>query len=517
MPYILKVKRKQPGNIVGLFDSRINEPGVPINVENGKATLSPSDQHCMILGATGRGKTRRVLYPGIVMSARAGHSIVAVDSKGELFRHCAEEIRKCGHDIHILNLRNPLCGDRWSPFSLVQRYWDAGDRSRAMTLLKDIAELVMQPVRSERDGFWHMAASDTLIGFAVLLLEKKMPLTFESIHHLVNEFYSYKDRRDDFRQALDPDAYSYRRICTLTSLDTDVTSSCVVSTFNAAVGRFADQQDVCDLLLGGDYDLTDIGRRPTAFFIVLPDETTALHPIASLFIAQSYAELINYADSHEENTLPNRVDYFIDEFGSLSGTDWPAKLTAARSRGIRFVLALQTLDQLAERYSEYGARTITANCRVIEYLGGKDMKVMHLFEELGGYTTGQDGLRTPSLPVEDMAGMEMGQTIILDDTGRPRKGFLPDWEAWGIRMKADLSATRREMATYRLPDISDFFRHHGNGGGHGTDEIDAKTAESLPPEKKLELLDAMFPPPTPEEQLEIERILKAIDEGELPF
>ena len=112
----------------------------------------------------------------------------------------------------------------------------------------------------------------------------------------------------------------------------------------------------------------------------------------------------------------------------------------------------------------------------------------------------------------------MGQTIILDDTGRPRKGFLPDWEAWGIHKKADLSETRREMATYRLPDISDFWRNPGDGGGHGTDEIDVKSVESLPPEKKLELMNAMFPPPTPEEQLEIERILKSIDEGEeLPF
>ena len=509
MPYLITKKTFKEKKTVGMFDPRLHESGIPLDVTGNKVSLSPNDQHAMVLGSSGRGKTRRALYPSVVLSARAGHSLIVLDPKGEIFRSTAEEVRKCGHSIRVLDLRNPDCGDRWSPFTLVQRYWDSGNKARATLLLKDITELATSEIASARDGYWQMAAQDTIIGFALLLLERRKPLTFANIHSLLNAFYSDESARDEFKNNLDRNADSYRRLATLVNLDTPVTMSCVVSETNSAIARYCDQADVRDLLIGGDYDLTDIGRTPTAYYIVVPDESTALHPIAGLLISQSYSELINYADSREENTLPLRVDYVIDEFGSVPMSDWCAKLTAARSRGIRFVLALQTMDQLTARFGEHPARTILSNCRTVEYLGGRDMKLMRLLEALSGHTTDRNGFDHPQLPVEEMSGMEMGQVIILDDSGKPRHGFLPEWSAWKITTKADLTSTRREFLPEEPVTIDEFINDpypNGSSGGNGIDISKFSASE------RVDLLNQLCPPLSEEEQSLLSRVFSQQEE-----
>jgi hypothetical protein len=517
VPYrIMKREAWKPGQMVGLFDQRVPSPGIPLDVHDGKVSVSPMDQHAMIVGSSGRGKTRRAIYPSVILSARAGHSMIIVDPKGEIYRHTATEVRKCGLNVKVLNLREPGCGDRWSPFTLVQQCWNVGNRSRATMLIKDIAEIVTSDIASERDRYWKMAAMDTIVGFALFLLERGTELTFSNIHHLVNQYFSERDLRDTFRGILDHSSDSYRRLTTLTGLDTEVTLSCVVSETNSALARYCDQADVRDLLLGSDSDMTEIGRTPTAYYIVVPDESTAMHPIAGLFISQSYSELIRYADIREENTLPLRVDYVIDEFGSIPGDDWCSKLTAARSRGIRFTLALQTLDQLYARYGEHAAKTILSNCRTVEYMGGRDFKIMRMMEDLSGKRVDQNGYEHPRLSMEQMSGMEMGQVIILDDSGKPRRGNLPDWSAWGITARADLSSTKREIQPEKPISIEDYISDpvSDSSGGNGID------VSRLSPQEKTELLMQLCPPPTAEEQALLNRLFPPAepdDGGEDPI
>ena len=72
--------------------------GIPLDMRDGKVSISAPEHHCLVCGTSGRGKTRRVLYPTAILSARSGHSVIAVDPKGELYRHTANEIRRCGHN-----------------------------------------------------------------------------------------------------------------------------------------------------------------------------------------------------------------------------------------------------------------------------------------------------------------------------------------------------------------------------------------------------------------------------------
>lgn len=447
MAYILNsFSKSKPGHTVGLFDVRVKNPGIPLNVEGKTVSLSDSEQHTMVIGSSGRGKTRRVLYPSVILAARAGRSMIINDPKGEIYRATANEVRRCGHRVKVLNLRNPACGDRWSPLSLVQRYWDSGDHSRAIELLSDIAELVTLCVTTDRDPYWRQASMDCFVGFGLLILERDWHLTFDNIHALANEYFLHrKEERAVIRDRLDKEADSYRRLCTIVELESDTTLGCVISEFNTSITEYVSRADVRDMLCGSDFVLPSIGQIPTAYYLVAKDESKSLHSIASLFIDQAYSELVQYADTREDNVLPIRVDFILDEFGSITGSDWVNKMTAARSRGIRFTIALQNLSQLVAGYGEDGTQAILSNCRTVQYLGGRDFRMMSILTSMGGVEYDRLGVPRPCLTINDLAGMPVGETMILDDSGRPHKGHLPDWSAWGIRERARLSDKKRQF------------------------------------------------------------------------
>ena len=244
---------------VSMDYTRPKDSGIPLDVKDGKVAISEPENHCMVSGVSGKGKTRRELYPTVILSARAGRSMVIADMKGEIYRNTAAEVRRCGHDIRVINLRDPMKGDRFSPLTLVKRCWDRGDRSRATVLLKDIAEIITAKIVSDRDGYWRQSAQDSFIGFALLLLEYGQNLTFENIQNLFN---GCKDRRDDLLSKIGTDSESYRRLATILLLDSDITYGCVVSEFNSAIGTYTDQytalQHIQFFILNGEFDIHHI-------------------------------------------------------------------------------------------------------------------------------------------------------------------------------------------------------------------------------------------------------------------
>lgn len=418
---------------VSIKDKNPEDSGIPLDFRDGKAVLSNAENHCMICAVSGKGKTRRELYPSVVMSARAGRSIVVADMKGEIFRNTSDEVRRCGHNVRVINLRKPESSDRFSPLSLVKEYWDNGDRSRATILLKDICTIITAKIHSDRDMFWEVAAQDAISGFALFLLEKNAPLTFENIHSLFNEYFRSKDDRSKINSAFDVNAESYKRLSTVINIESDTTLSCIVSEVNASLSPLVDQKSVRDLLSGSDFDLKSIGEKPTAIYIVCPDESTSLYGIASLFVEQCYSELVAYADSRDDNRLPVKIDFILDEFGSFVGSNWSGKLTAARSRGIRFILAIQAMSQIIERYGDSGARTIMSNCRTLVFMGGRDIRLLSEISMLSGERTDErTGLERPVLSINDLSTLSTGEIVVLDDSGLPYIGHLPDWKDWGI-------------------------------------------------------------------------------------
>jgi type IV secretion system protein VirD4 len=136
-----------------------------------------------------------------------------------------------------------------------------------------------------------------------------------------------------------------------------------------------------------DLKLEDFGDKKQVIYMILPDEKSTYYSLASLFVNQTYMQLVKNADSRG-GRLKRRVNMILDEFGNfVKIPDFANKLTVGGGRGIRFNLFLQSFMQLDEKYGKETAGTIKSNCETWIYLQADDLSTLEeISKKLGNYT-----------------------------------------------------------------------------------------------------------------------------------
>jgi type IV secretion system protein VirD4 len=97
-----------------------------------------------------------------------------------------------------------------------------------------------------------------------------------------------------------------------------------------------------------DYNISEIGRKKQALFMILPDEKTTYYPIASLMVAQLYELLVLQSDQRG-GRLERRVNFVLDEFGNFTKlSDFSPKIDRSRRTWNAVDLFLQSFEQLTQ-------------------------------------------------------------------------------------------------------------------------------------------------------------------------
>ena len=214
------------------------------------------------------------------------------------------------------------------------------------------------------------------------------------------------------------------------------TKAGILSVFDQKVRMFSIQPNLMDMLGANDFDLSRIGVEPTAVFLIVPDEKTGYHGLVSLFIKQSYEYMIFDAqseasrDGFHTSSLKNRVNYILDEFSSLPTIrDFPAMVTAARSRNIRFCLIIQSKHQLLQRYKEE-TETIQTNCNNWIFLTSRELQFLEEVSSLCGKTNNDNP--QPVLSVADLQRLDKdsGEALLLCGRTKPCITKLADIEVY---------------------------------------------------------------------------------------
>ena len=188
---------------------------------------------------------------------------------------------------------------------------------------------------------------------------------------------------------------------------------------------FSQQPTLTQMLANNDFDIADIGRKRMALFLVIPDEKTNFHKLVSLFIKQSYEYLIFTAMSGGGKKLENRVFYCLDEFSALpSVADFPAMITAARSRDIRFLLVVQSQSSLKYRYKEE-AETIISNCSNWIFFTSRELSLLRDISELCGM---QKNNHTPNISTYELQHFSKSkrEALLLCGRQKPAKVTMID-------------------------------------------------------------------------------------------
>ncbi len=435
--------------VVDTTKETLKEAGVPlVHIDDNSYATSIGEMHCFVIGDTGSGKTRRVIMPTIRLLAKAGESMVISDTKGELYKTTADSLIKKGYDVKVLNFRNPGRGDRWNPLAMIDKLYHTPDeeaKDKALMMLSDIVDVLQDNVEGH-DPYWSIAAGNVFRGISLMILEngESGSLTFENVAVLAREVHKQVRRSKDkyennnngsglvrFIETLPKGSPIYQNLSVIIT-NAENTANCIMAEFEAMISLYSGHETLIDLFAESQIDISCLGVKPTALFFILPDDTQALYPIATVFVKQVYSALVSLADEQTDGKLPNRVTFLLDEFANFAKMpSIESMLTAARSRKIRFVLVCQSMDQLTSKYQESGRETLMANCRVWIYMSCRNLPFLKRLEELMGfYVSPYTGEKLPLVDIGQLQHLDMGQILVLNDRCRPMMGYLPDYSEY---------------------------------------------------------------------------------------
>lgn len=411
--------------------------GVPLaQLDENVYLTSKEELHTFLIGDSGCGKTRRVIMPSIHFLAKAKESMVISDPKGELYRTTADMLERKGYEVLVLNFRNPEFGNRWNPLSYIQDLYRVGtdsSRDAANMLLGEIADTFSQTVSAQDDPYWAISACSYFRGIASLILQFGKPgeLTLENVARLGREIGACYDKNsnssaiDPILRALPSDSPILNNLSPVIT-NAPNTRNCILSMFESMLSLYSSQESLMDLFSVSEIDITSIGEKPTALFFILPDDSQALYPIATVFVKQIYSALVRLADSKRDGRLPTKVTFLLDEFANFARLpSVESMLTAARSRGIRFVLVCQSMDQLAQKYTDDGMEILLANCRCWIFMSCRNLPFLQRLQSLcGDYTSPYTGETVPLISIERLQQFKMGQILVFNDRCKPFIGYL---------------------------------------------------------------------------------------------
>ena len=82
--------------VVNVKDKTIPAAGIPLYSKKGKMWVDNGEDHYLVMGATGSGKTVIVAKPMIKLLSKHGESMILTDPKGELYEDTAAMLKEEG-------------------------------------------------------------------------------------------------------------------------------------------------------------------------------------------------------------------------------------------------------------------------------------------------------------------------------------------------------------------------------------------------------------------------------------
>ena len=542
--------------------------GIPILAyeEGGrlKITFSPPT-HALAIGTTGSGKTTTFVNPSIqiLATSKTKPSMIISDPKGELYQLHAKKLKDEGYTVKVLDLRNPYNSVRWNPMESAylnytrmlnlekeviihedrgtyefdgKEYYDPKDKDTAIQVKKqqlgdivyeDLHDIttVLCPVTNKNEPMWESGAKNFVLAIALAMLEDCANPELNMTKGKYN-FYSLMkvatNTDDDCAEMLN---YFRGRspLSKAVSLSKQVLDSSektrgsyLSSTFDK-LSMFADLS-LCALTSENEIEFAEMGEKPIALFLQIPDEKETRHTLAAMVILQAYKELVRKANDYPTLSLPRPVYFILDEFGQLPQIHkLEQMITVGRSRNIWLNLVVQSYAQLAKVYDDKSADIIKSNCNTQIFIGTTDYKTIEEFSKrCGNYSIVQRSVGFNTVRADDVnsntsvkerpliypselqqlnSKENMGNAIVTVFGYQPiRAKFTPSYRC----KHYDLKMSEQELLTGRYFDEAAAFydmktrntkvnasrrRNMGSGGGSVREQIAERRRQASMTEK----------------------------------
>ena len=417
---------------IPFVDKKAEVGGTPIIYDKDSAYVDNSNMHTLVIGATGSGKTAGIVNPTMKHLIKARESIVITDPKGEIYEDNYKILKDAGYQIIVLNFREPQKGSCWNPYDLPYKFQKEGNYDKANELLNDLSTNIVVDGQGQ-DPFWQNAAADYLTGLGLALFQDA-PLeevNINSINLMINqgeERYGASTYMKEYYKMQDPTSpVAINLAGTVTTADE--TKAGIMTVLQQKVKTLAVTRNLSEMLSKNDFDMASIGEKPTALFMIIQDEKTTYHSLATIFIKQCYECLISTAYKHG-GALPVRTNFLLDEFANMPKIkDIATMVTAARSRHIKFTFIIQNFAQLDKTYGKEDAQTIRGNCINTIYLLTGELSALEEISKLCGdkiVRVGKDKKEEtrPLVTISELQRMKPDEYVLVRHRCPPYKGKL---------------------------------------------------------------------------------------------
>ena len=398
----------------------------------GLEIISTSALHALIVGTTGSGKTTGFVDQNIAILGRSKGkpSMIISDPKKELYEKHAKQLESEGYTISTLDLREPYSSARWNPMQVLIRrirqvrelqndlkqedgkYYACGEvflshgdaRTRVQELKDEIFENAMDlvytlcPVQNKDQPTWEEGARNLIFGLLLAFCEdciagkmdEKQLLLFNLYHNITK--YCSEDTTALKKYLLEgrEEFSKVRGLVNTVLITSDKTLTSYLSEVNSYMQQLADD-GILSMTSANDIDIANMDESPNALFIIVPDERFTRHRFVTLFLTQTYKELVEKANSNlrkkqtDTAILKRRAYFILDEFGNLPKMEnIEGMVTVGRSRGIRYLFVLQSFSQLNAKYGRDIGDIIKTNCNIKIFIGSDDPDTRKEFSELCG-------------------------------------------------------------------------------------------------------------------------------------
>ena len=437
-----------------------------------RALVDCDDIHCLMIGASGVGKTAYFLYPNLEYACASGMSFFASDTKGDLARNYGAIARDCyGYQVAVVDLRNPTRSDGYNLLTLINHYMDVcrrepanlAARAKSEKYAKILSKIIINPDGENfaQNQYFYDAAEGVLTAVILLLAEylppKRIHGKLQERRHIVSVFKLVQELlapsilpgKNEFQLLMDrlPEEHKAKWFSGSALTAAEQSMASVMSTVLSRLNTFLDSELEQVLCFDSAMDAESFAAKKSAIFLILPEEDTTKNFMAGLMIQTLSRELFSVADEHD-GKLPRRVVFFCDELGTMPAFDILPLFSAGRSRRLTLVPIIQSLAQLEKNYGKEGAEILTDNCQDTIFGGfAPNSQTAEVLSKALGSRTVMSGsisrgkndssqslqmIERPLMTPDELKSIPKGHFIVMKTGTHPMRTRLRLCLEWGI-------------------------------------------------------------------------------------
>lgn len=464
--------------------------------------------HAFVNGITRSGKTQGYVSPQIQVWANSQikPSFLVMDPKGELFDTSSKLLQDNGYNVMVINLAEPFSSKRYNPLYIIEKTYrkyllyksalskqyielekhlkdsdeynsikkELENTEKITNTLKNelsfsINDLLVTilPNQNGESAFWSNKGRIFLRGLLWGRLEDianhpncdeaQKTVTFSQLYSIIT---SDIEELKDYINNRPKTSLCRQDAGQVVNMAAETTRDGIITTAAEALEKI-NEEGIKYLTSSQDFKWKDVISKPTAFFIIIPDENKTRNVIASLLITQLYKYLIGQARRLPNNKFEKPFYFLLEELGtSLKIENLAEWLNISGGRNIWFILILQEISQLEKMYSKAEQNSILAGCGLKLYIRASEDYSAEYWAKLIGKTTrinvstntsnvgslaqSQTGvseseveeyLLTPS----QLKSMELWKGVFVNNNNNPCKtSFVPIYENYPFWTKGKI-------------------------------------------------------------------------------